>query len=146
MADGFYDIYVATRRQFRGVAESLIAGPQYRAAGTIRLAVRPDGFAGVSVPLAVHGTQLTWPNGAATLTGDLNTLVAAAGDDAGPPDGAYEIVDPRLPDAASTSTRKRRPGSTGVTTQAGMRSSTSCLTSIPCSGLSISTSRSLTAT
>jgi hypothetical protein len=44
MADGFDDAFVATRRQLRGVAESLIAGPQYRASGTIRLAVRPDGF------------------------------------------------------------------------------------------------------
>ena len=27
MADGFDDVYVDTRRQLRGVAESLIAGP-----------------------------------------------------------------------------------------------------------------------
>lgn len=100
MADGFDDVYVATRRQLRQVAESLIAGPQYRAAGTIRLAVRPHGFAGVSLPLAVHGTQLIWPNGAAALTGDLNTLAAAAGVDAGPPDGVYDIVDPLSPDSA----------------------------------------------
>jgi hypothetical protein len=31
MADGFDDVYVDTRRQLRGVAESLIAGPQRRA-------------------------------------------------------------------------------------------------------------------
>ena len=55
MADGFDDVYVDTRRQLRGVAESLIAGPQYRASGTIRLAVRPDGFTGVTIPIAVHG-------------------------------------------------------------------------------------------
>ena len=48
MSDGFDEVYVDTRRQLRGVAESLIAGPQYRAAGTIRPAVRPDGFAGVT--------------------------------------------------------------------------------------------------
>jgi len=40
MADGFDGIYVATHRQLRGIAESLIAGPQYRRAGTIRLALR----------------------------------------------------------------------------------------------------------
>lgn len=28
------DAFVETRRQLRGVAESLIAGPQYRASGT----------------------------------------------------------------------------------------------------------------
>ena len=60
MADGFDDIYVDTRRQLRGVGESLIAGPQYRAAGTIRLAVRPDGFTGVSIPIAVHATDLVF--------------------------------------------------------------------------------------
>jgi len=46
MSDSFDEVYLDTRRQLRGVAESLIAGPQYRASGTIRLAVRPDGFAG----------------------------------------------------------------------------------------------------
>ena len=34
MAEGFDDVYVGTRRQLRGVAESLIAGPQHRASGT----------------------------------------------------------------------------------------------------------------
>jgi hypothetical protein len=88
------EVYVGTRRQLRGVAESLIAGPQYRAAGTIRLAVRPDGFAGVAVPLSVRGTQLVWPNGAANLTGRVDELAKAADVTAGPPEGAYEIVDP----------------------------------------------------
>ena len=46
MSDSFDEVYLDTRRQLRGVAESLIAGPQYRASGTIRLAVRPDGFGG----------------------------------------------------------------------------------------------------
>ena len=94
------ETYVATRRQLRGVAESLIAGPQYRAVGTIRLAVRPDGFAGVAIPLAVHGTQLVWPNGAAALAGPVRTLADAAGVAAGPPDGVYEVVDPLSADAA----------------------------------------------
>jgi hypothetical protein len=99
MADGFDDVYVDTRRQLRGVAESLIAGPQYRAAGTIRLAVRPDGFTGVAIPIAVHGTELVWPNGAAPLTGPINALADAAGVDAGPPDGVYEIGDALPTDA-----------------------------------------------
>ncbi|MBP1821239.1 hypothetical protein [Mycobacterium sp. OAE908] len=91
--------YVATRRQLRGVAESLIAGPQYRSAGTVRLAVRPDGFAGVAVPLAVRGTQFVWPDGAAELAGPVRTLAEAAGVAAGPPAGVYEIVDPLPVDA-----------------------------------------------
>jgi hypothetical protein len=90
--------FSATRRQLRGVAESLIAGPQYRAAGTIRLAVRPDGFAGVAIPLAVHGTELVMPNDAVRLEGPLEAIAEFAGIEAGPPEGAYEIVDPLSPD------------------------------------------------
>jgi len=91
--------FVATRRQLRGIAESLIAGPQYRAAGTIRLAVRPDGFVGVALALAVHGTDLVWQNGGAQLAGRPGELAAAAGVDYGPPEGVYEIVDPLAADA-----------------------------------------------
>ena len=97
MADGFDDVYVVTRRQLRGVAESLIAGPQYRASGTIRLAVRPDGFTGVSIPIAVHGTDLVFPNGSVALDGPVSAIAADL--DPGPPDGVYEIVDPLPADA-----------------------------------------------
>ena len=97
MADGFDDVYVDTRRQLRGVAESLIAGPQYRASGTIRLAVRPDGFTGVSIPIAVHGIDLVFPNGSSPLVGPVSAI--AAGLDPGPPDGVYDIVDPLPADA-----------------------------------------------
>ncbi|MEO3760498.1 hypothetical protein ABGB19_19715 [Mycobacterium sp. B14F4] len=99
MAAGFADTYVATRRQLRQVAESLVAGPQYRAAGTIRLAVRPDGFAAAAIPLAVHGTDLVFPNGSVPLAGPLDAIAAAAGVDVGPPDGVYKIVDPLPGDA-----------------------------------------------
>jgi hypothetical protein len=98
----FDEVYVDTRRQLRGVAESLIAGPQYRAAGTVRLAVRPDGFAGVAVPLAVHGTQLELPNKAVSLSGPLRMIAESAGVDVGPPEGVYDIVDPLSPDADLT--------------------------------------------
>lgn len=76
---------VATRRQLHGIAESIVAGPQYRAAGTIRLAVRPDGFAATAVPIAVHGTTLEWQDGSAPLAGPVRDLAAAAGLDIGPP-------------------------------------------------------------
>ena len=65
MADGFDEVFVATRRQLRGVAESLIAGPQYRASDTIRLAVRPAGFTGVVLPVSVQGMELRWQQGSA---------------------------------------------------------------------------------
>jgi hypothetical protein len=99
MGGGFDETYVGTRRQLRGVAESLIAGPQYRAAGTIRLAVRADGFAGVAIPLAVHGTELVMPNDAVDLAAPLNVIAENAGIDAGPPEGVYEIADPLPSDA-----------------------------------------------
>lgn len=91
--------YVRTRRQLRGVAESLIAGPQYRSAGTIRLAVRPDGFSAVTIPVAVHGTELVLPNDAVPLEGPMSLIAEAAGIVAGPPEGVYTLVDALPPDA-----------------------------------------------
>jgi hypothetical protein len=88
------ETYVATRRQLRGIAESFIAGPQYRSAGTIRLAVRPDGFTAVSIPVAVHGSELVWGEDSAPLTATVGALALATGLGIGPPDGVYEIVDP----------------------------------------------------
>ncbi|MDP9168771.1 MAG: hypothetical protein M3O32_22355 [Actinomycetota bacterium] len=91
------DRYVTTRRQLRGIAESFIAGPQYRSAGTIRLAVRPDGFTGVSIPVAVRGTDLVWGDEGAPLTGTVDALAAATHLDVGPPEGVYDITDPLDP-------------------------------------------------
>jgi hypothetical protein len=95
----FDESYVDTRRQLRGVAESLIAGPQHRASGTIRLAVRPDGFTGVAIPLAVHSMEFVWPNGGAPLAGPVSAIADRAGVQPGPPTGVYDIVDPLAPDA-----------------------------------------------
>lgn len=89
---------VATRRQLHGVAESFLAGPQYRSAGTIRLAVLPDGFTGTATPVAVHGTTLHWPHGSCKLAGPVSELVAASGLDFGPPpDDVYRPVAPLDP-------------------------------------------------
>jgi hypothetical protein len=100
MKDQSTTVYVTTRRQLRGVAESLIAGPQYRAAGTIRLAVRADGFTGVAVPLSVRGDQFVWGPDGVRLAGPLSDIAEAAGVQAGPPDGVYDIVDALPPDVA----------------------------------------------
>ncbi len=99
MPQSAQDVYVATRRQLRGLAESLVAGPQHRAAGLIRLAVRPDGFAGTALPLAVHGTDFTWQDGHAPLSGRAGSLADAAGLDYGPPVGVYDLVDTLPADA-----------------------------------------------
>ena len=97
MSDGFDEVYADTRRQLRGVAESLIAGPQHRASGTIRLAVRPGGFAGVALPLEVRGTDFVSLNGSVPLVGPVSAIAADL--DPGPPDGVYVIVDPLPADA-----------------------------------------------
>lgn len=88
------EAYVTTRRQLRGIAESFVAGPQYRSAGTIRLAVRADGFTAVSIPVAVHGTELVWGEDSAPLTGTVGALAQVTGLEIGLPDGVYDIVDP----------------------------------------------------
>lgn len=84
------DTYIRSRRGLHGVAEILIAGPQYRRHGTIRLVVSERGFRGVALPIAVEGTDLVWPHGRAALAGPVAELAAAAGVDVGAPDGVYQ--------------------------------------------------------
>ena len=78
-----------TRRSLHGVAELLIAGPQHRAHGTIRLRPTPGGFGGAVLPLRVEGTELVWAGGRAPLAGTYRELAAAAGIEPGPPEGVY---------------------------------------------------------
>jgi hypothetical protein len=80
---------VVTRRALHGVAELLIAGPQHRASGTIRLRVLPGGFGGVSLPVRVRGARLEWDGGSAPLAGTFRELASAAGIDPGAPSGIY---------------------------------------------------------
>jgi hypothetical protein len=94
------DPIIATRRQLHAIAENLIAGPQYRAAGTIRLAVRPDGFTATALPLSVRDTTLVWPDGAVPLAGSAGAIAEAAGLQIGPPPA--EVYRPVAPLAADT--------------------------------------------
>lgn len=82
-------LVVATRRALHAVAESLIAGPQYRAHGTIRLRAVSGGFAGVAAEVRVQGADLVHPGGRTPLAGTLREVGEAAGIDAGPPAGLY---------------------------------------------------------
>ena len=70
---------VATRRALHGVAELVIAGPQYAASGTIRLRVVPGGFAGTTSGLGVDGTDLVWERGRTSLAGTCRRMADAAG-------------------------------------------------------------------
>jgi hypothetical protein len=80
-----------TRRALHGVAELVLAGPQYRQSGTIRLRVTETGFATAAAPsIEVRGEYLVCdgaeiPMNAATC-GDL---AAAIGVDVGAPEGLY---------------------------------------------------------
>ena len=82
----------ATRRSLHGVAELVLAGPQYRAAGRLRLRVVPGGFATTLAPgLRVDGVRVAGEEGAAVAIDGRTprALGAALGVTAGRPGGAY---------------------------------------------------------
>jgi len=69
-----------TRRSLHGVAELVLAGPQYRQGGGIRLRVVPGGFGTVNRPdLRVEGDALITSTGSLRLAGSYAELAAAAG-------------------------------------------------------------------
>ncbi|MEU4192658.1 hypothetical protein AB0E69_12200 [Kribbella sp. NPDC026611] len=79
-----------SRRSLHGVAELVLAGPQYRQGGGIKLRVVPGGFATVASPvLRVDADQLVTPGGSLPLTGSYAELAAAAGVEASPLDDVY---------------------------------------------------------
>jgi hypothetical protein len=82
---------VATRRCLHGVAELVMAGPQYRRSGTIRLRVVPGGFATVAEPaLRTDRTELVAGDRRTPLTGRTYAEIAdRAGVDVGAPAGLY---------------------------------------------------------
>jgi len=83
-----------TRLALHGVAEYLLAGPQFRASGTIRLRASDGGFATVAEPeLRVDGRQLVAGGEGYELAGrTLAELAAAAGLDGGAPDSYASAV------------------------------------------------------
>lgn len=81
--------YRETRNSLHGTAELLIAGPQYRRDGTIRLRVVLGGFGGARLPVSVVGASLVGPFGRAPLTGTYRQLADAANLEPGAPEGVY---------------------------------------------------------
>jgi hypothetical protein len=79
----------ATRRSLHAVAEHLLAGPQYRAEGTIRLVVTPGGFGRLRGPLRVEATDLVGDGVRVPLRGTVAELAAAVGVEPGPPADLY---------------------------------------------------------
>ncbi|WP_252444066.1 hypothetical protein [Pseudonocardia humida] len=89
-----------TRRSLHGIAELVLAGPQHRASGRIRLRVTPGGFGGVTTDLRVEGTDLVGPAGRVPLAGTYREVATAAGVDVGAPQDVYSDttgIDPDEP-------------------------------------------------
>jgi hypothetical protein len=82
-----------TRRTLHGVAELVLAGPQYRDSRTVRLRVVPGGFATVGLPeLRTDGAQVTGNGGVAAAIAGRSPIAIAAelGVTAGRPEGVYD--------------------------------------------------------
>jgi hypothetical protein len=91
----------ATRRAWHGVAEQLLAGPQYRHSGTIRLQISPGGFGTIKDPeLRLDGAELVAGDRRLALDGaTCADLAKATGVEPGPPDSYQDHTDVR-PDEA----------------------------------------------
>jgi hypothetical protein len=88
---GHEELAVA-RRSLHGVAELVLAGPQYRATGRLRLGVVPGGFATILAPrLRVDGGQVAGAAGTPVAIHGRTPrdLGAELGVVAGRPEGAY---------------------------------------------------------
>jgi hypothetical protein len=86
-------VLVSTRRALHAVAERVLAGPQYRAAGTIRLRVTPGGIGQVAGPLRIEGTELVGERARVPLRGIVADLAAAVGVPAQAPDLYHDHAD-----------------------------------------------------
>ena len=86
------DDRAATRRTLHGVAELVLAGPQYRASGRIRLAVVPGGFATTVPPaLRADGSQVAGGGVTAVIAGATPRALGAQLEvTAGRPEGVYD--------------------------------------------------------
>jgi hypothetical protein len=80
---------VAARRSLHAVAELVLAGPQYREHGTIRLQVTPGGFGQVAGPLRVDGGELVRGGLRVPVRGSAAELAEALGVEVGAPAGVY---------------------------------------------------------
>ncbi len=82
---------IATRRSWHGVAELVMAGPQYRRSGSIKLRVLPGGFGTVAEPdLRVDAAELVAGDRRHLLTGVTYAgLAAVVGVTAGAPADVY---------------------------------------------------------
>ena len=82
----------ATRQALHGVAELVVAGPQYRQSGTIRMRVVPGGFATIAEPdVRVDGAYLVADGVRVPLANTtIADLATEAGVRVGAPEGVYD--------------------------------------------------------
>lgn len=78
-------VLTATRRSLHAVAEQLLAGPQHRTQGTIRLRITPGGFGQIAGPWRVDDGELVGPDQRVPLTGTIADIAQAVGVEAGAP-------------------------------------------------------------
>jgi hypothetical protein len=85
------DALGVTRRSLHAVAELVLAGPQYRATGRLRLRVVPGGFATAFAPeVRVRGSSVEAGDSLSKISGQTaRALGARLGIAAGEPEGAY---------------------------------------------------------
>jgi hypothetical protein len=83
-------VLVTTRRSLHAVAEQVLAGPQYRATGSIKLKVLPGGFGQNEGPLRIQGSALVNGTSRVPLSGTVADLAAAVGVTAWAPDNYGE--------------------------------------------------------
>ncbi len=82
--------FVRTRRSLHGLAELLMAGPQFRRSGTIRLRVIPGGFATTKEPdIRVQDLRLIAGGHTLSLAGSYADLARTAGITPGAPVDLY---------------------------------------------------------
>lgn len=83
-------VLATARRSLHAVGELVIAGPQHRSHGTIRLRPTPGGFAGVANGIAVADGDVVWDGARVTIDGrSCGEIAAGIGVDVGAPTGLY---------------------------------------------------------
>lgn len=92
----------ATRRSLHGVAELVIAGPQFRSLKSIELRVRAHGFGGAVADVAVDSHDLVGPAGRVPLGGTCRSLASAVGLEVSDLDDVYREGSGVDPDEALT--------------------------------------------
>ncbi len=100
--DGSEEALVATRRALHGVAELVIAGPQFRTQGSIELRVRPGGFGGHLSSVRVDGSDLVWDGGRTPLAATCRELATASGQEVSDLADVYAVGSGVDPDEALT--------------------------------------------